>query len=98
MRIEGNYKECGIKGAHGFLREYITEQPQFLIRVPPELRRAGVLTEPMSIATKGIDQARVSSASLRRQFNCWVRLNGSGPDGCPDSPPDAKTLEIFRVP
>jgi len=57
MCIEGNYKECGIKGAHGFLREYIAEQPQFLIRVPTELRRVGVLTEPMSIATKGIDQA-----------------------------------------
>ena len=57
MCMDGDYQECGIKGAHGFLREYIAEQPQFLIRVPKELRQIGVLTEPMSIATKGIEQA-----------------------------------------
>ena len=57
MCVEGNYKECGIKGAHGFLREYMIEQPQFLIRIPTELRRLGVLAEPMSIVTKGISQA-----------------------------------------
>jgi len=57
MCIEGNYRECGIRGAHGFLREYLAEEPQFLVRVPRELGRLAVLTEPMSIATKGIDQA-----------------------------------------
>jgi len=57
MCLEGNYLECGIRGAHGFLREYLVEQPPFLIRVPAELRQVAVLAEPMSIATKGIDQA-----------------------------------------
>ena len=47
MCIDGDYQECGINGAHGFLREYIAEQPQFLIRVPEELRQIGVLTEPI---------------------------------------------------
>jgi threonine dehydrogenase-like Zn-dependent dehydrogenase len=56
MCIEGNYRECGIRGAHGFLREYLAEAPGFLVRVPQELRHVAVLTEPMSIATKGIDQ------------------------------------------
>ncbi|MFC1905081.1 hypothetical protein ACFLXT_04920, partial [Chloroflexota bacterium] len=55
--LDGLYKECGIKGANGFLTEYIAEQPQYLIKVPEELRGVGVLTEPMSIATKGISQA-----------------------------------------
>ena len=57
MCIEGNYRECGIRGAHGFLREYLVEEPDFLVRVPKELRNIAVLTEPTSIATKGIEQA-----------------------------------------
>jgi threonine dehydrogenase-like Zn-dependent dehydrogenase len=57
MCLEGNYWECGIRGAHGFMREYLVEETQFLVRVPRNLRQVAVLTEPMSIATKGIDQA-----------------------------------------
>ncbi|MFC2001146.1 glucose 1-dehydrogenase [Chloroflexota bacterium] len=57
MCLDGLYQECGIKGANGFLTEYIAEQPQYLIKVPEELRGVGVLAEPMSIATKGISQA-----------------------------------------
>ena len=57
MCIEGNYRECGIRGAHGFLREYLAEESQFLVRLPGGLRHVAVLTEPMSVATKGIDQA-----------------------------------------
>ena len=57
MCIEGNYRECGIRGVHGFLREYAAEATSFLVRVPKDLRHVAVLTEPMSIVTKGIDQA-----------------------------------------
>jgi len=57
MCTEGNYRECGIRGIHGFLREYLAEEPQFLVRVPGDLRHVAVLTEPMSIITKGIGQA-----------------------------------------
>lgn len=57
MCIEGNYRECGISGAQGFLREYLAEEPRFLVRVPQNLRQVAVLTEPMSIVTKGLDQA-----------------------------------------
>lgn len=57
MCLEGNYKECGIKGLHGFAREHISENPKFLVMVPASLRSIAVLTEPMSIVTKGIDQA-----------------------------------------
>ena len=56
MCLEGSYRECGIRGAHGFLREYLVEEPDFLVRVPKELRNIAVLTEPASIATKGIEQ------------------------------------------
>jgi len=57
MCIEGNYRECGIKGAHGFLREYLAEHSDFLVPVPRELRDVAVIAEPTSIATKGIEQA-----------------------------------------
>jgi threonine dehydrogenase-like Zn-dependent dehydrogenase len=57
MCLEGNYQECGIRGAHGFVREYLAEETRFLVRVPRNLRQVAVLTEPMSIATKGVDQA-----------------------------------------
>jgi len=55
--IEGNYRECGIRGAHGFLRQYLSEEPRFLVKAPPDLRHLAVLTEPMSIVTKGITQS-----------------------------------------
>ena len=57
MCLEGNYRECGIRGAHGFLREYLAEEPQFLVRVAGDLRHVAALTEPMSIATKGLPHA-----------------------------------------
>jgi len=57
MCLEGNYRECGIRGEHGFLREYLAEDPSFLAKVPQNLRQVAVLTEPMSIATKGLRQA-----------------------------------------
>jgi len=57
MCLDGDYRECGIKGAHGFLREYLAEEPRFLVRVPESVRHIAVLTEPMSIATKGVMQA-----------------------------------------
>ena len=57
MCLKGNYRECGIRGAHGFVREYLAEETQYLVRIPRNLRQMAVLTEPMSIATKGIDQA-----------------------------------------
>jgi len=58
MCIEGNYRECGIRDAHGFLRAYVSEDPRFLVKVPQNLRQVGVLAEPISIVTKGITQAR----------------------------------------
>jgi threonine dehydrogenase-like Zn-dependent dehydrogenase len=57
MCIEGNYRECGIRGAQGFLLEYLAEEPRFLVRVPQNLRQVAVLTEPMSIVIKGIAQS-----------------------------------------
>jgi len=54
MCIEGNYKERGIKGMHGFLAEYYVEKPQFLTLIPKRLEKIGVLLEPLSVVEKGI--------------------------------------------
>jgi len=80
MCIEGNYRECGIKGEHGFLREYLAEDSDFLVPVPKELRNIAVLTEPASIATKGIEQAIEFHNRSANPINIAVVL-GAGPLG-----------------
>jgi len=80
MCLEGNYRECGIKGAHGFLREYLAEDSDFLVPVPKELRNIAVLTEPTSIATKGIEQAIEFHNRSANPINIAVVL-GAGPLG-----------------
>ena len=54
--ITGEYTERGIKQAHGFLAEEIVEHERYLHIVPAELREVGVLTEPLTIAEKGLRQ------------------------------------------
>lgn len=57
MCIKGNYKERGIRGLHGYLSEYYKEKPEWLIKIPKNIRKIGVLLEPMSIAEKAVIQA-----------------------------------------
>ena len=52
----GAYTERGIVGAHGFLAEEVVEDERYLVRLAPELRGVGVLTEPLTIAEKAIRQ------------------------------------------
>jgi len=80
MCIEGNYRECGIRNAHGFLREYLAEKPDFLVPVPKELRTIAVLAEPTSIATKGMEQAIEFHNRSDNPINIAVVL-GAGPLG-----------------
>lgn len=53
----GKYTERGIHRVHGFLTEYFTDDPCYLIRVPPELEDLGVLAEPMSVSAKAYEVA-----------------------------------------
>jgi threonine dehydrogenase-like Zn-dependent dehydrogenase len=52
----GAYTERGIVGAHGFLAERVVEEERYLVPLAPELRDAGVLAEPLTIAEKGLRQ------------------------------------------
>ena len=52
----GAYLERGILGAHGFLAEQVVEDERYLVPLAPEIRDVGVLTEPLTIAEKGLRQ------------------------------------------
>ncbi|MGZ5287560.1 MAG: zinc-binding dehydrogenase, partial [Flavisolibacter sp.] len=53
----GQYTERGIKGADGFQAEYVVDKENYFVPVPETLKDIGVLTEPMSVAAKAIDEA-----------------------------------------
>jgi len=59
MCYTGDYTERGIKGADGFQSEYVVDKAQYLVPVPEEIKDFGVLTEPMSVAAKAIDEALI---------------------------------------
>jgi threonine dehydrogenase-like Zn-dependent dehydrogenase len=52
----GKYLERGIKGLDGYQAEFVVDQEQYVVRVPPALESIGVLMEPLSIVEKAIDE------------------------------------------
>jgi threonine dehydrogenase-like Zn-dependent dehydrogenase len=78
----GKFTERGIMGIHGFMTERIVDEAEFLNPVPAELRHAGVLVEPLTIAEKSLLQAEQIQKRLPwgldpAQCNCVVL--GAGP-------------------
>jgi threonine dehydrogenase-like Zn-dependent dehydrogenase len=65
MTTDDTYFERGINLRHGFLTEYVVDEPEYIIRVPENLKEAGVLMEPMSVAQKAIEQAYRIQQRLR---------------------------------
>lgn len=57
MCFTGDYTERGIKGKDGFQSEFVVDEEKYFVKVPDSIRNIGVLTEPMSIAAKAIDEA-----------------------------------------
>jgi threonine dehydrogenase-like Zn-dependent dehydrogenase len=89
MCYTGNYTERGIKAANGFQSEYVVDEEQYLVKVPEGMKEIGVLTEPMSVASKAIDeslqiqQARLGSFTNNKN---WLEgkkalIAGLGPIG-----------------
>lgn len=85
----GKYTERGIKGADGFQAEYVVDKEQYFIKVPDEIKDIGVLTEPMSVAAKAINEALIIQgarlAGIVSQEN-WLKgkkalIAGLGPIG-----------------
>ncbi len=80
MCVGGRYRECGIKGANGYLCELVTARPELLVKVEPALRVVAVLTEPTSIATKGIEEAFEFHRRVANPIDRTLVL-GAGPLG-----------------
>jgi len=65
MCMTGKYHERGIWGLDGYQTEFVVDKEQYAVRVPDDLEQVGVLTEPLSVAEKAIDESvRVQSARL----------------------------------
>ncbi len=65
MCLTGDYLERGIKGLDGYQTEFVVDREQYVVRVPPGLQQTGVLTEPLTIAEKAIDETvRVQNVRL----------------------------------
>ena len=81
MTTDDTYFERGINLRHGFLAEYYVDDPEYIIRVPENMKPVGVLMEPTSIAEKAIAQAY----EIQRRLRVWhprkAAVLGTGPLG-----------------
>jgi len=50
----GEFTERGINGRHGFMIDEVVDEARFMCKVPRQLSGIGVLTEPLTIATKAL--------------------------------------------
>ncbi len=69
MCYTGDYTERGIKGADGFQSEFVVDDQQYFIPVPEAIKSIGVLTEPMSVAAKAIDEAMIIQSARLGGFD-----------------------------
>jgi threonine dehydrogenase-like Zn-dependent dehydrogenase len=80
--VTGDFVERGIKGADGFLQEYVVEEDEYLVRAHRKLAEVAVLTEPLSISAKAVEQG----AAIQQRLP-WERprvrglVLGAGPVG-----------------
>jgi threonine dehydrogenase-like Zn-dependent dehydrogenase len=66
----GDFKERGIKEAHGFMAQFVVDDEKYMNPVPKELRDVAVLVEPLTIAEKGLTQ--VWQVQQRLPWGCPV--------------------------
>jgi threonine dehydrogenase-like Zn-dependent dehydrogenase len=78
MTTDDTYFERGINLRHGFLTEYVVDEPEYIIRVPENMKEVGVLMEPMSVAQKAIEQAYRIQQRLRVWRPKRAAVMGSG--------------------
>ncbi|HYQ80918.1 MAG TPA: glucose 1-dehydrogenase [Anaeromyxobacteraceae bacterium] len=60
----GEFVQCGIRGAHGFLAETVVDDARWLVPVPPELRDVGVLAQPLALAEKALHDLEAARRRL----------------------------------
>ncbi|SRR5579875_262046 len=83
----GKFREIGIRGLHGTMREYFTDNEENLVKIPSGLRHVGVLLEPLSNIMKTFEE--IELMQRRMIWNCNdssyecrnAAILGSGPIG-----------------
>lgn len=82
MCLTGHYFEHGIKGLHGFAREFAISDSSFVVKLPQLLSDVGVLLEPLTIVEKGMLQTFLMQ---KARMKIWepkkVLVLGAGPVG-----------------
>jgi len=82
----GTYTERGIVDEHGFSQPHWLDRPEYLFQVPEEIADVAVLTEPVTVTEKGINEAELIQ-SARFGLPAWeeqaprVLVTGMGPIG-----------------
>lgn len=80
--ITGDFRERGIKEAHGFLQEWVVEDEKYLVVVPRKLSDVAVLTEPLTVAAKAAEQAQAIQQRLPwEKPRVRALVLGAGPVG-----------------
>jgi threonine dehydrogenase-like Zn-dependent dehydrogenase len=81
MCRNGLYTERGIKERNGYAAERFRIEPEFAIKVDPELGTCGVLLEPTSIVAKAWDQIHRIGCRAESWQPRTVLVTGAGPIG-----------------
>ena len=76
----GDFRERGIKEAHGFMAQFVVDHEKYMNPVPKELRNVAVLVEPLTIAESS-DPGLAGSAAPP------VELPGNTGEGSGQLPP-----------
>jgi glucose 1-dehydrogenase len=83
----GAFVERGIVRKHGFSQPLWLDRPEFLFKVPAEIAKLAVLTEPLAVSEKGVNEAllltraRLGEADWTSAAPPRVVVTGMGPIG-----------------
>jgi threonine dehydrogenase-like Zn-dependent dehydrogenase len=80
MAPPGEYVERGIVNAHGYMAEYFTTSPEYLVSVPDRIADSAFLVEPISNAEKAFELASASRSTFTWDPEAAFVL-GNGPLG-----------------
>jgi threonine dehydrogenase-like Zn-dependent dehydrogenase len=72
----GEFTERGIKELHGYMGEFVVDDEQFMVKVPPHLRDVAVLVEPLTIVEKALIQIR--DVQNRLPWTCPIKSKDMG--------------------
>jgi threonine dehydrogenase-like Zn-dependent dehydrogenase len=74
----GTFHERGIMGEHGYMAEFFTSEPEYLVSVPESRAEYGFFVEPISIFEKSLDQTFAARSAFRWQpESAFVLGNGN---------------------